>query len=389
MERPPPRSRFGSHNLQKRRRLVADDSCLSSCSLLLATIRDGRRRLRPKPRLRRPGHQPADIPRVLPTWSKVGRGCGGPSGPVRVNPSALFTNSNFVQSTRTHDDRIRERALAAGRQTSMESGREAWSYDPRASSCDPRASSPAAGVILRPAGVVRLPGVLRRPCRQASMTRRRRARTASRRPRGAATGPPPGAPPARDAPARPPAPPGARRRPSRPAFRGRWSCHGPREPAGRPVSCWGLSRLYDAGSVHDASYVDGVDGHRVAAARPGAPRALAAQFGVAIPRTLVCRRRAVTPLVQARRRQRRRRPRRRRHPARRPSPRRRRRWRPSRRRGLHVGDAARAPPRGLPPAAAERRPSAATPQPGGARDQLYKPETTSTGIGEESADGNP
>ena len=22
-----------------------------------------------------------------------------------------------------------------------------------------------------------------------------------------------------------------------------------------PVSCWGLSRLYDAGSVHDASYV--------------------------------------------------------------------------------------------------------------------------------------
>ena len=77
---------------------------------------------------------------VLPDgWSKVGKGLWRHENgeESRVNPSALFTNSNFVESTRTHDDRIRERELAAGRQTSMESAApRASSYDPRASYAD-------------------------------------------------------------------------------------------------------------------------------------------------------------------------------------------------------------------------------------------------------------
>ena len=53
---------------------------------------------------------------VLPDgWSKVGKGLWRHENgeESRVNPSALFTNSNFVESTRTHDDRIKERARAS------------------------------------------------------------------------------------------------------------------------------------------------------------------------------------------------------------------------------------------------------------------------------------
>ena len=205
---------------------------------------------------------------VLPDgWSKVGKGLWRHENgeESRVNPSALFTNSNFVESTRTHDDRIRERALAAGRQTSMESAApRASSYDPRGSSYDPRASSydPRASYADS--------------CRQAS-TDSAASRLSYRQPSTDAAvqppGPPPGPPP--DAP--PPAEPAG----------------GPREPLewyymdrenqrNGPVSCWGLSRLYDAGSVHDASYVwtasMGTEWQQLAQARNSA------QF-CAIPRT--------------------------------------------------------------------------------------------------------
>ena len=224
---------------------------------------------------------------VLPDgWSKVGKGLWRHENgeESRVNPSALFTNSNFVESTRTHDDRIRERELAAGRQTSMESAApRASSYDPRASSYDPRASSydPRASYADS--------------CRQAS-TDSAASRLSYRQPSTDAAvqppGPPPGAPPGPppDAPpAEPPGPPPGAPPPAEPAG-------GPREPLewyymdrenqrNGPVSCWGLSRLYDAGSVHDASYVwtasMGTEWQQLAQARRARN---SAQFG-AIPRT--------------------------------------------------------------------------------------------------------
>ena len=142
---------------------------------------------------------------VLPDgWSKVGKGLWRHENgeESRVNPSALFTNSNFVESTRTHDDRIRERALAAGRQTSMESAApRASSYDPRASSYDPRASyadscrqastDSAASRCLVPPAVDRRGGAAAGPA-----AARRRPPDA---PPAEPPGPPPGAPPAEPA----------------------------------------------------------------------------------------------------------------------------------------------------------------------------------------------